>query len=183
MNSERYYHLTDEALTLEFCPPDLSAWGSRRKQKHAYIETYRRFWGRVFFVAFKHLKKEHAAEKVVHEVFLFLWNKRDVFKIASLDIHLAALTRYMIYRALADERFLHQLRNADLTPLPKEMHLDAEFTRTLLLDIVHKRINTFPLSVKIYFRPVRKQVQRASKAGIKGTLTKVKKKISTLFKS
>lgn len=153
MDSERYYNLTDEELTLEFFPKGGQVCNSRKAQTHAYIETYRRFWDRVYFVAFMHLKTAKAAEEVVHEVFLLLWEKRKEFRIKSLEEHLSAITRYMVYHYLAKGKIARDQMNSNVICEVMESIL----THQLVTKILDKVSNKFPVECRIVFREIQKE--------------------------
>ncbi len=151
MDSERYYNLSDRELTLEFCPPAVTGRTRRRAQSHAYIEAYRRFWERVYFMAFKHLKTTASAEEVVHEVFLFLWKRRQEFVIESLPEHVAVITRYMVYRYLAK---LKMIRLA-IEEVPKGIDVQSGFTSDLIHEIIQRGVNDLPEEFTMTFQPVK----------------------------
>lgn len=182
MDSERYYHLTDEELRLEFCPPDINASGKRRKQKHAYIEIYRRFWGRVFFVAYKHLQRQKDAEGAVYQVFLFLWNKREEFKIESLDAHLAAITRFTVYRIMADARAKRELEAQRIPVLPEVLGPDADVGEQFLLKNILQLRNQLPEKIRMTFRPLMKKVKPHSEKSFAEGMCNLGRKIAALFK-
>ncbi|WP_442590528.1 RNA polymerase sigma factor [Pedobacter sp. AW31-3R] len=182
MDSERYYHLTDEELRLEFCPPDIDTPGKRRKQKHAYIETYRRFWGRVFYVAYKHLQRQKDAEEAVYQVFLFLWNKREEFKIESLDAHLAAITRFTVYRIMADARAKRELEAERMPVWPEVLEPDANIGEQFLLKNIPQLRNQLPEQIRMTFRPLMKKVKSRSENGFAEGMNNLGRKITALFK-
>jgi RNA polymerase sigma factor (sigma-70 family) len=69
-----------------------------------FTEIYNRYWDKLFYVAYGHLKSSAEAEEIVQQVFLTLWNKKAQLDIQSLSVYLAAMTRYAVYKQLAKEK-------------------------------------------------------------------------------
>jgi RNA polymerase sigma-70 factor (family 1) len=69
----------------------------------AFRELYNRYWQSLFAQSYKRLKRTAAAEEIVQDVFLTLWQKRNVLTIGSLPNYLSAMTRYAVYNYLATE--------------------------------------------------------------------------------
>jgi RNA polymerase sigma factor (sigma-70 family) len=81
----------------------------RRDDPHAFRELYERYWQQLFSQSYKRLKTTTAAEEIVQEVFLTLWQKRKELSIESLPNYLSAMTRHAVYSCMAAElRILQQ---------------------------------------------------------------------------
>lgn len=70
----------------------------------AFSIIYDYYWDKLYFVSYQKLESANAAEEIVQEVFLTLWEKRKQLKIDSLSTYLAAMARYSVYRYLAREK-------------------------------------------------------------------------------
>jgi RNA polymerase sigma factor (sigma-70 family) len=117
----------------------------------AFTVLYDRYWDRLYASAFFRLKDQAAAEELVQDVFVTIWQKRRELVIQSLQPYLAAMLRYAIYRHLAgNRRRLEHLRNvADTAPLaqaPEE--LDEKF----LLEAVSRLSDQLPEKCSLVFR-------------------------------
>ncbi len=63
----------------------------------AFTEIYRRFWDKVFAVAYHRLNDEAEAEEVVQDVFFSLWKRRHELEIQfSLNTYLSTAVKYQI---------------------------------------------------------------------------------------
>jgi RNA polymerase sigma-70 factor (ECF subfamily) len=74
-----------------------------RSDEGAFREIYDRYWKWLLYLAHKRLRNTEDAREVVQNVFLNLWKKRDNISIQFLPQYLAAMTRYAVYRYLANE--------------------------------------------------------------------------------
>ena len=63
----------------------------------AFSEIYKRFWDKIFAVAYHRLTDRTEAEEVVQEVFMSLWKRRSSLQIRhALHTYLSVATRYQI---------------------------------------------------------------------------------------
>lgn len=70
----------------------------------AFTAIYNRYWERLFFMAHKRLSSAEDAKEVVQNIFFNLWQKRDRLQIENLELYLAAMARYAVYRQLANRK-------------------------------------------------------------------------------
>lgn len=117
----------------------------------AFTELYDRYWDRLYASAYFHLKDTAAAEELVQDVFVAIWQKRRELVIQSLQPYLAAMLRYAIYRHLHRNRrrqeHLRQVANAaPLTQAPEDID------EKLLLEMVGKLSDHLPEKCSIVFR-------------------------------
>jgi RNA polymerase sigma-70 factor (family 1) len=66
----------------------------------AITEIYRRYWRKLLAIAFNHTKDKVAAEEIVQEVLIKLWDKRDQVQINSLPNYLATATKFSVLTAI-----------------------------------------------------------------------------------
>jgi len=60
---------------------------------------YKKYWNQLFSSAFNVLHDQHVSEDIIQEIFINLWNKREIIEIrVSLKSYLFASTRYEVYR-------------------------------------------------------------------------------------
>jgi RNA polymerase sigma factor (sigma-70 family) len=117
----------------------------------AFTEIYNRYWDKLYFLAYNHLRLAEAAEEIVQEVFLVLWKKRVELDIASLPVYLAAMTRYAVYHQLAKQKRYQEKEGGRLKTefgtATEEMTLDNK----LLLEIIGKLANQLPEKCRLVF--------------------------------
>jgi RNA polymerase sigma-70 factor (ECF subfamily) len=70
----------------------------------AFTAIYNRYWEKLFFIAHKRLSSAEDAKEVVQNIFFNLWQKRDRLQIENLELYLAAMARYAVYRHLANKK-------------------------------------------------------------------------------
>ena len=117
----------------------------------AFRELYNRYWDKLFFLAHKRLKSAPAAEEIVQEVFLILWEKRSRLVIESLPAYLAAMTRYAVYRYLAKEKRMAE-QQQELGRMANHQAVDKlPVDNKLILDMVKKLSCKLPEKCRLVF--------------------------------
>jgi RNA polymerase sigma-70 factor (ECF subfamily) len=117
----------------------------------SFTEIYDRYWEKLYFLAYSHLKSEAATEEIVQEIFLTLWKKRDRLQIELLSPYLAAMTRYAVYKKLQRDRKKEQVeaKAAPGLAVPGD-ELKAVDDRNLL-DLIGKLSNVLPEKCRLVF--------------------------------
>ena len=82
--------------------------GLRENDGAAFAEIYERYWQRLLEAAYRRLGSREAAEEVVQEVFVSLWQKRHAHPIEQLPNYLLTAVKYRVLDALK-----HRLTRAD----------------------------------------------------------------------
>jgi RNA polymerase sigma-70 factor (family 1) len=70
----------------------------------AITEIYNRYWRKLLSIAYNHTKDKSAAEEMVQEVLIKLWDRRSKLKIDSLPNYLAMAVKYSVFSYLQRER-------------------------------------------------------------------------------
>lgn len=65
----------------------------RKGDKEAFAELFNRYWNTAFFIAYQKLRDQGAAEKVVQDLFISLWNKRESLAIHNFSSYLYACVK------------------------------------------------------------------------------------------
>jgi len=125
--------------------------GLNQGSEDAFTAIYNTYWKPLYFLAHKHLSSPHAAEEVVQDVFLSIWNKRITIKIDSLPVYLAAMTRYTVYRYIARLKKLNQttINEGDYQYYIQDQ--EQLFENKYLLDIIEKLSNQLPEKCRMVF--------------------------------
>jgi RNA polymerase sigma-70 factor (family 1) len=116
----------------------------------AFTLIYKRYWQRLYVIAYKRLGSRQPAEDVVHEVFSSLWRNRESASIRSLYAYLAAATKYAVFAEVAkqtkhratspteaalihdhtiDDRFLQRMLGEEINRLPDKCRLVFQYSR------------------------------------------------------
>ncbi|MEC5146503.1 sigma-70 family RNA polymerase sigma factor [Chitinophaga sp. 212800010-3] len=67
----------------------------------AFTEIFRRYWEKLYAIAYNRLRIRTAAEDVVQEVLASLWQRRNELNIQHLPGYLATATRYAVFRQIS----------------------------------------------------------------------------------
>jgi RNA polymerase sigma-70 factor (family 1) len=120
----------------------------------AFTEIYRRFWDKVFAVAYHRLANQTEAEEVVQEVFLSLWKRRSNLQIKySLRTYLSAATKYQVINKQSRGYFFAEKGNS-LDDIPEHGIDSTElwFSERELRQELDKHINELPLKCRLIFK-------------------------------
>ncbi|MES2456132.1 MAG: RNA polymerase sigma-70 factor [Bacteroidota bacterium] len=94
----------------------------RSGNRNAFTEIYNRYWNKLFTAAANKLEDFQAAEDIVQQLFITIWDRREVLQInSSLEAYLSVAVKYRVLKALA-----RQFR---------EKHLSDEATEAVLAEI------------------------------------------------
>lgn len=67
----------------------------------ALTAIYKKYWQQLYLSAYNVLKDNQACEDIIQELFIKLWNSREIIRITvSLKAYLYASTRYEVYRQI-----------------------------------------------------------------------------------
>jgi len=117
----------------------------------AFTEIYNRYWNKLLAIAYNHTKDKSAAQEIVQEVFLSLWNKRTEVEIKSINNYLATAIKFTVFKSYyrynkRQESFRAKL-NSPIYHLEEEL-IDAKF----LQDYINGIVETLPQKCKMVFK-------------------------------
>ncbi len=116
----------------------------------AFTEIYNQYWQQLFFMAHKRLQSGEDAKEIVQNVFLTIWTKREQLSIQSLPMYLAAMTRFAVYRHLANEkRRSDQIQQLQLSSRLTEAVFDLDNKQ--FLEILTQLSNSLPEKYRLVF--------------------------------
>lgn len=123
----------------------------RNGNESAFTKIYNLYWDKLYYIAHKLLKDTDAAEEIVQEVFLTLWQKRDGLNIQSVPQYLAAMTRYAVFRHLAREKKYREKESK--TALTGEAALtELNVDDKILLQMIAQLSNKLPEKCRLVFQ-------------------------------
>ncbi|MFZ4262509.1 RNA polymerase sigma-70 factor [Sphingobacterium sp. HJSM2_6] len=119
----------------------------------AFAEIYNRYWKSLLFVATKKLGRIEDGEEIVQDIFVSLWNRRDVLQVnTSLKNYLSASVKYRVIKHL-DKQY-HA--NLYLNSLIDNNFIEATTERTVefdeLRDELERNIVLLPERCQLVFR-------------------------------
>lgn len=72
----------------------------------AFAALYNRYWKKLFTTVFYYLKDETAAEEVLQDVFVVLWNRRKYLAIDNFNSYIRVTARYHVFKQLKENKKL-----------------------------------------------------------------------------
>lgn len=135
----------------QYCNDELLLELLEKGDESAFSEIYRRYWERIFFVAYKRLPSTEDAREIMQIVFFNLWKKRAQLQIQNLPLYLSAMTRYAVYRHLSNEKRREGLVKRYGQHRYSEPILHIDIDNKDLLDILTRFTNDLPEKYKVVF--------------------------------
>jgi RNA polymerase sigma-70 factor (ECF subfamily) len=83
-------------MNLHLLTDDLLLRLLQASDEHAFRELYQRYWKKLFTTACYKLKNKEAAEEIVQNIFVSLWEKRATLQIDSLENYLYIAVKYKV---------------------------------------------------------------------------------------
>lgn len=119
--------------------------------RNVFTEIYNRYWDKLYYVAYGHLRDTFAAEEIVQNVFLTLWQKKENLDIQSLPLYLAAMTRYAVYKYLAKEKRKQLIESQASARIHPVSSMDDALDNKAVFEIVQKLTNILPQKCRLVF--------------------------------
>jgi len=76
----------------------------RSGDRDAFTEIYNRHWEKLLAIAYNHLKDKSAAEEILQEVFMSLWDRRYEVYLDSVAGYLATAVKFSIFKQISRKR-------------------------------------------------------------------------------
>lgn len=128
----------------------------KRGDEAAIAEIYNRYWRKLLAIAFNHAKDKVAAEEIVQEVLIKLWDRRESIKIESLSNYLATATKFSVLTTIH-----RQKRRADIAYAVYGQALhdfdDEKIYARFLQEYIDGVVNSLPEKCKLVFKHSREE--------------------------
>lgn len=73
----------------------------RENDTQAFESIYKKYWQNLYLTAFSILKDKQAAEDIIQDLFIQLWNKRATISVTvSLNAYLSACIKHEVFRVI-----------------------------------------------------------------------------------
>jgi len=73
----------------------------RENDTQAFESIYKKYWQNLYLTAFSILKDKQAAEDIIQDLFIQLWNKRATISVTvSLNAYLSASVKHEVFRVI-----------------------------------------------------------------------------------
>ena len=116
----------------------------------AFNEIYIRFWKKLLAIAYSHTKDKVASEEIVQEIFVSLWNKRDLIYIQSLSRYLAKAVKFSVFNEKRRKRQIEIEEQSIVLPNCEIGHEVIELR--FLQEYVNHIVDELPVKCKMVFR-------------------------------
>lgn len=126
----------------------------------AFQKIYNSYWEKLFAYTFNRLHIRAASKEVVQDVFLSMWEKRDVIVInSSLSAYLYAATKHRLLNELRSIK-LRKAYASDYVLFVKHLHDNSNIEHQYLIDLhdsLEAAICKLPKQCQIVFRLSRQE--------------------------
>lgn len=123
----------------------------RNGDETAFTKIYNRYWDKLYYIAYKLLRDTDAAEEIVQEVFLVLWQKRDNLNIHSVTQYLAAMTRYAVFRYLSKQK-RYKVKESMVALSGEFAVAEINVDHKILLEMITQLSNKLPEKCRLVFQ-------------------------------
>ena len=161
----------------------------RLGDKKAFTEIYDRYWEKLLAIGYYFSKDKQAAEDVVHDVLISLWERRNDVKIESLPSYLGTAVKFCVFKMIAKRKRQREIEEGLVSPVATsetEEKLDArffeEFSRAIIENLPEKTNLVFKFSREEEL-PVKEIAERTKLSGkaVEYHLTKALKSLRDSF--
>lgn len=156
----------------------------------AYTELYKRYWEKLFGIAYNRLKDVGKAEDVVHDVFASLWKNRKGLKIEAIENYLAVATKYAVFHQFKkdlQQRLINRQSHNSTSQPPDEL---VDYKQ--IVERIKTEVEKLPPQCRLVFKysreahmPVKEiaEVLQISPKTVENQLTKALKHLRIAFRS
>jgi RNA polymerase sigma-70 factor (family 1) len=125
----------------------------QKGEKEAFIVIYERFWNRIFLIAYRSTKNREVSEDLVQNLFLKLWDKRDLLHIQQIEAYLHSSIRNSaidyIHSQFVSNKYLDYLKMA--API-EENNTDRVMAVSDLSMLIEEGLTQLPEKSRNIFR-------------------------------
>ncbi|MFD2584241.1 RNA polymerase sigma factor [Pedobacter vanadiisoli] len=128
----------------------------RKGDQEAFTIIYNNYWKLLFQTAHRILNDAIAAEDIVQDIFVSLWNRRNQAVILNLKAYLQQATRFAVYQAIREKRHDDAFYNR-LAQVTADIITDNPLLFKEQQELLHEIINALPPECKETFRLSREE--------------------------
>lgn len=125
-------------------------------EESAITEIYNRYWEKLLAIAFIHTKDKDAAEEIVQQVLINLWDRRSTLKIGSLQNYLASAVKYAVIHSIQRYERRAVIANNELTQQTNNFSEQEIYVR-FLNEYINGLVDKLPEKCKIVFKYSRQE--------------------------
>lgn len=137
----------------------------QRGHEAAMTEIYDRYWQKLLGVAYKHTLNKSAAQDIVQDIMIKLWDRREEIQINSLSAYLGTAVKYSVITYLVRERRRNKIADQVSVPILQGRE-DEEIYARFLKEYIEGVVELLPEKCKLVFKSSResgKNIQQIAK--------------------
>lgn len=121
-------------------------------------EIYRRYWHKLFSIAYNHLGSKEDAEEIVQDVLISLWKRRETITVSVLPNYLATAIKFKVFTHLKKKNKSQlKLENYDVTSLEIANNDHDEIYAIFVQQQFKGLVDTLPAKCKLVFNYSREE--------------------------
>ncbi len=137
----RYQQQTDADLILSL----------REDDNDAFAEIYNRYWKKLLAIAYNHSRDKMAAEEIVQEIFIGLWNRRKELYIDNVNAYLATAVRLSVFKQYVRQKRRDQITEQAADPVITTWDEENIYTR-FLQQYINGIVEVLPEKCRLVFK-------------------------------
>lgn len=136
----------------------------------AFTEIYKRYWKKMLLIAWNHSNNNTASKDIVHEVFISLWERRNLVEVLNLAAFLATAVKFSIYKY-----YQRESRRIELSRLNYEFneltHDEEKLDALFLQEYINGIVEEMPERCRLVFRYSREMGMKNNEIAVKIQVT------------
>ncbi|MVN20473.1 RNA polymerase sigma-70 factor [Mucilaginibacter arboris] len=127
----------------------------------AFTELYHRYWKLLLGIAYHYTKDKPVAEEVVQEVFVGIWNRRELIEIQSFKAYMATAVKFSVFKYI--HREAHRKLLAETQYQQETVSMDDKLIESRFLqEYINGIVEQLPDKCKLVFKYSRQQGKSTS---------------------
>lgn len=122
----------------------------------AFTEIYERYWQKLLAIAYNHLKDKQAAEEILQEVFMSLWDRRYELKLDPVGGYLATAVKFSVFKHFSRIKRQQELLDTHYKVIGITPH-DEQIYAMFLAEYINDVVETLPEKCKLVFKYSRQE--------------------------
>lgn len=136
----------------------------------AFTEIYKRYWKKMLLIAWNHSNNNTTSKDIVHEVFISLWERRNLVEVLNLAAFLATSVKFSIYKY-----YQRESRRTELSRLNYEFneltHDEEKLDALFLQEYINGIVEEMPERCQLVFRYSREAGMKNNEIALKINVT------------
>ncbi len=124
----------------------------RQDDEGAFGELFKRYWKKIYKMAYCRVRSREAAEEIVQNLFMSLWDKRTTFSINNISSYLYTAVRHKVLNAIESQAVHKKYWDYYKKFIPRHENVTertVEFNE--LLEAIEERMEYLPEKSKTVF--------------------------------